>query len=313
MKDHKAYIVESLKKLGDVVMVMEPDNPYARFKKVAYLKAAKTIANMKVPLVSANQVINMQGIGKSIYAKVEEMLKTGKLSKLNKFAGSDKDYSELMKVKGIGPVKAQKLFKEYKIKTLKELYALIQKKIIVDGKLERHVVREMKLKGRRMSRAEAIDLSNEIMFPLRLEVPKAMMIVCGSIRRNAATSGDIDIVMAGDKNTIAKGYSAVKKIGWEEVIEVGAKKFSAIYKGIGVDIRFVNKHQFGAMMMSLTGSYEFNIEMRRLAISKGMKLNEYGLFKGKWIAGLREEDIFKALGMGYIAPEFREAGFHDKK
>lgn len=308
---NQELVASKLEELGNKITMIETgDN--LNFKKRAYLKAAAAIRSFKGTLTSADQLDNIPGIGKSIKGKVEEILKLGSLKRLDALEAKGTDYSGLLKVQGIGPVKAKELFDEYGVHNAVELLAKIKDGTIKDKpenitKLQRSAERAILIKGERMPLAKAWDMCNPILSSLQCNCPKANIIVTGSIRRQKATVKDIDMVFAGSQEDIAKGRETFLKLPWDYVELAGDTRITAVKDGYGIDIRFVSKDQYGSTVLYFTGSGQFNVQMRIKAKEMGYKLNEYGLFKDDTlIASKREEDIFTALGMTYVPPEQRE-------
>ncbi|MEK9183884.1 MAG: PHP domain-containing protein, partial [Patescibacteria group bacterium] len=133
------------------------------------------------------------------------------------------------------------------------------------------------------------------------------VVVAGSVRRWKETIGDIDILATSDNPKLVMDYF-VKMPDVAEVVAQGATKSAIRLKnGLDIDLRVVPEKSYGAALNYFTGSKEHNIALRQIAMDKGCKLNEYGLFKGeKMIAGKTEQDLYKALGLDYIEPELRE-------
>jgi len=296
-------IISKLKELGSKLELIE-NSPVISFKKMAYFKAAKAIEDLKDNITSIDQLKGVKGIGPSILFKIDEIIKTGTLSQLDSITN---DYTQLLKVQGIGPVKAKELYDTYKIKTIKELENLIQTKVIIDEKLEHSVQRALMIKEERIPLEKAKDIASEVELVLKLVAPRAWIQTAGSIRRKKATIKDIDIIFAGDVMDIKAGIAAYKGIKWDDIIMDGATRLSAIKDGIEVDIRFIDKSEYGSCLLYFTGPQELNIKMRQKAKDMGLRLNEYGLFDsaGVIIASKTEKEIFDALGMTYLEPEQR--------
>jgi DNA polymerase (family 10) len=151
----------------------------------------------------------------------------------------------------------------------------------------------------------ALPEANRIIETLKPYVKKISM--AGSIRRRKETIGDVDILaVAEDAERVMDLFTEMKEV--EKILARGSTKSSVrLHGGMQVDLRVVPEESFGSALQYFTGSKEHNIELRKIAIKKGYKLNEYGLFKGEErIAGDKEEDVYKALGMQWIPPEMRE-------
>ncbi|MBI2670722.1 DNA polymerase III, partial [Candidatus Woesearchaeota archaeon] len=131
--------------------------------------------------------------------------------------------------------------------------------------------------------------------------------VAGSVRRMKETIGDIDIlVVSKNPSKVIDYFTKMKSV--EEILAMGGTKSSIRLKdGLQVDLRVMSKRSYGAALNYFTGSKEHNVALRRMALNKGLKLNEYGIFKrNKFIAGKDEKEVYTALGLRYIEPELRE-------
>ena len=131
--------------------------------------------------------------------------------------------------------------------------------------------------------------------------------IAGSIRRHRETIGDVDVLVAAEApGGISKAFESLPEV--QAVLAHGpTKTLVRLSNGIDADLRVVSPESFGAALLYFTGSKAHNVALRRIAIKKGLKLNEYGLFDGKRVvAGRTEEDVYEALGLAFIPPEMRE-------
>ncbi|HCX45439.1 TPA: DNA polymerase III, partial [Patescibacteria group bacterium] len=228
-----------------------------------------------------------------------------------------KGLTELMDVEGIGAKKAGKLYKKLKIKSVKDLEKAIKKNKLknIEGfgkKSEENIIRGLEfLKQSKGRQSLAIVLPQAEKIESRLKrirgVKKAT--IAGSLRRHKKTIGDIDIVVSAKPSLgkkIIEFFVSMPEV--DEVFAKGTTKASVKLKsGLDADLRVVPEESYGAALHYFTGPKDHNIDLRQLALKKGCKLNEYGLFKGnKQIAGETEKSIYKALGLSYIKPENRE-------
>ena len=300
------------------------------FKPQAYEKASLTISTLENDIEEIYKkekregLKKIPGVGEGIADKIEEFLKTGKIKEIQKY---EKKYplnlEELMEVEGIGPKTIKTLYQKLKIKDLKELEkAALQGKIKnLEGfgkKSEKNILEAIEFLKRSKGRfllGDAYYLAEKITSELKKIKEIDKIIACGSLRRMKETIGDIDL-LATIKPAFAKASVGKKKVmdvfinlnGVIKVWDYGLTKSSVRFsKGIDADLRVVESSEFGSALQYFTGSKEHNIVLRKIAIEKGLKLNEYGLFKGKKrIAGENEEKIYKTLGLSYIEPELRE-------
>ncbi len=289
----------------------------------AYQKAARTIETLSKDVGDIykegglEKLMDIPGVGEGLAKKIEEFLKTGKISKHQELLKSiPRGLIDIMSIPGMGPKKASKLNKELKIDSVEKLEkAAKEGKIrVLEGfgeKSEQDILRciEVFKKGQeRMFLGEALPLAEEILNRLKglKEVEKAG--IAGSIRRKKETIGDIDVLVIS-KNPRAVMDFFVKMPNVDFIQGKGDTKSSVTLKeGLDCDLRVLDEKSFGAALNYFTGSKEHNIRLRQIAITKGWKLSEYGLFDktDKQLAGKTEEELYKKLGMGYIEPELRE-------
>ncbi|OGS56888.1 MAG: hypothetical protein A3K60_01685 [Euryarchaeota archaeon RBG_19FT_COMBO_56_21] len=291
------------------------------FKPVAYRRAARNIESMEEDisdLAARNTLEDIPGVGKAMAKKIEELVRTGKLGYLDELRSEvPKGLVELLRVPDVGPKTAVILFKELGIASVEQLKeaATNHKLRGIKGfgeKTEERMlqgIQALESKGRRMLLGQALPVAETFVEYLKRVEPLDMVSVAGSLRRGKETVGDIDILVGDDQP--AKVMDAF--VGYPDVADVLAKgptKSSVRLKnGLQVDIRVVETRSWGAALNYFTGSKEHNVELRRLGVSMGLKLNEYGLFQrvsDRTVAGATEEEVYKALGLRYVEPELRE-------
>ena len=162
-------------------------------------------------------------------------------------------------------------------------------------------------KKQRVPRAVAQREAAPLLAYLKSDSAVREAVVAGSLRRRRDSVGDIDVLVVSDHgNAVTRHFVAYP--GFREVLARGTKRASAVLaSGLQVDLRVVPAESYGAALLYLTGSKAYNIELRKRAIARGLKLNEYGLFKGeRRLAGATEESIYAALDVPWAAPEQRE-------
>jgi len=298
----KQLVADKLFELASKVELME-SGPTVVYKKAAYIRAAKAVQNLNGALKSASQLAGIKGIGDKTLKKIEEILATGGLNKLDSFTN---DFSELLKIQSVGPKKAQLLYNTYGVRTPKEVLKLIEGGKLVDDRLERNVRKTLKTHNRRLPRKEILEISNDIELHLKVACPRAIVQVCGSIRRELKTCKDIDIIFCAVPEVVEEGKHAFLNYDWDFVDAAGKTRMDSVKDGVAINIRFMDRDQYGSALLYFTGSGSFNEAMRSHAKRKGYKLSEYGLFKGdNLIASWLEADIFKELGIPYIEPKDR--------
>jgi len=291
------------------------------FKPVAYRRAARNIESMEDDvndLAAAEALEDIPGVGKAMAAKIQELVKTGRLGYLDELRSQvPPGLVELLRVPDVGPKTAVILFKELGIASVEQLKeaASAHKLRGIKGfgeKTEERMLQgiaALESKGKRMLLGLALPVAESFVDYLKKADALDMVSVAGSLRRGKETVGDIDILVGDDKP--AKVMDAF--VGHPDVADVLAKgptKSSVRLKnGLQVDIRVVESKSWGAALNYFTGSKEHNVELRRLGVAMGYKLNEYGLFRRvgeKMVAGATEDDVYQALGLRYIEPEIRE-------
>jgi DNA polymerase (family 10) len=302
------------------------------FRPFAYQRVALTLENLEedVSEIYKREGIKglkkIPGVGEAIAKKIEEYLKTGKIKyydDLKKKAPVDIEI--LTSIEGMGPKRIKILYQKLGIKNLKDLERAAKAGKIAPlfgfgDKTEKNILEGInffkKSKGRLLL-GEILPIAKEIEEKLKTLKEVEVIDIVGSLRRRKETIGDVDfLIVSKNSKRSASVKAAADKImdffvSLPDVVKVwgkGPTKSSVrLRQGFDVDIRVVEKKSYGAALQYFTGSKEHNIATRKIAISRGLKLNEYGLFNGnKMVAGEREEDIYKVLGMEYIFPEMRE-------
>ena len=291
-----------------------------QFKPKAYQKAAQTIAVLPTDIekiYQENKLEQIPGVGEGIAKKIKEFIETGKIKEYEKLKKQcPVDLENLTAVEGLGPKMIKVLFKKLGIKNLNDLEKKAQagKLSNLDGfgeKTEQNI-----LKGIEFVRKSKGRFLLGFILPIIEEIEKKLselkeveqISLAGSIRRKKETIGDADILVASSEPKKIMDYF----VKMPEVIKIwgkGKTKSSIrLSENFDVDLRVVEKKSFGSALQYFTGCKEHNILLRRIAIEKKYKLNEYGLFQGKkCIANKTEKDIYKKLGLDYIEPELREA------
>ena len=291
------------------------------FKIRAYEKAALVIDNLDEGIEEVwkqGRLDDIPGVGEALTKKISEFLETGKLEYYEKLKKEvPVNMEELGRVPGLGPKTIMKLYKQLKVKNLEDLEkAARQKKIEnIEGlgpTVEENILKSIdfaRASGKRFLLGTALDIAEEIKDRLKKINYVDKVEVAGSLRRRKETIGDIDILITA-KNA-QKVIDLFTKMGdVEQVLAQGPTKSSVrLREGIQSDLRVLPEKIYGAALLYFTGSKQHNIVLRKIAIKKGMKLSEYGVFDkktNKLLAGKTEEDCYKKLGLRYIEPEIRE-------
>lgn len=306
--------------LYDIADMLEMQN--VDFKPAAYRKAARSVeespqdVNEIYKSKGKDGLMTLPGVGASISEKIEELLTTGKLKYYDDLKKKfPKHISELMEIPGLGPKRIKLLHEKLKISTLKQLEDAVRKHRIsrlatFGEKSEEELAKGIELlkKGRgRMLLGYALPTALEIESRLKsLKFVKGASIA-GSLRRRKETIGDIDILATSEEaEKVMAFFTEMPDVS--RILAKGSTKSSVILKsGMQVDLRVVKPESYGAALQYFTGSKEHNVAVRELAIRKGLKVNEYGVFRGaKKIAGGTEQEVYKSLGMECPEPELRE-------
>jgi DNA polymerase (family 10) len=298
-----------------------------KWKPEAYRKAARQIETLSTPIEEIYEkggikaLTEIPGVGEKLAKKIEEYIKTGRIKEHERLKGEiPKGLNELINLPGLGPKKALKLYRELSIDSIEKLEKAAREGKIakIEGfgeKSEENILKTIELakkKKERLLLGVTLPIAEEIVNELKKAKGVRRIEIAGSLRRKKETVGDIDILaeIEGERSDIMDRFVSLHNV--KEVIAKGPKK-SMILIGEGeyqiqVDLRIIERESFGAALQYFTGNKDHNIELRKIAIQKGWKLNEYGIFdkQGKMIAGKDEEEVYKKLGLSLIPPELRE-------
>lgn len=309
-------IAKIFEKIADLLEI-EGEN---RFRVRAYRNAAATIDNLSqniADMVERNEdLTKLPGIGNDLAGKIRGIAEHETPELLKRLeAKFPPEFTNLLKVQGLGPKKIKKLYDELNIKNIDELSQAASNKKIrnlpeFSIKTEEHILEEIKkIKGEytRLKLSTADQYALPIVEYLKKDKNIQNIEIAGSYRRRQETIGDIDILVTCDKcSEIMNKFINYEDI--QQVLSKGETRSSVVLKSnIQVDLRVVPQKSYGASLHYFTGSKSHNIVIRKIAKEKNWKVNEYGLFDGeKFIAGETEEEIYKKLGLAYIEPELRE-------
>jgi DNA polymerase (family X) len=292
------------------------------FKPRAYEKAADSLLALGDPVEDVyargglRALESIPGVGKSVAAKVEEFLKTGSIGFHRELhAATPVDLAALLAVDGLGPKGIRSLYEHLGVRTLADLEAAARagKVRAVEGfgeKKEQKLLRSIGFVQARTGRlpiGEVLPAALQIEARLRAIAGVRQVAIAGSLRRRKETIGDMDfLVVATRPASVMERFAAMPEV--TEVHGRGSTKGSVrLAIGIDADLRIVPAESFGAALQYFTGSKDHGVACRRIALEKGLKLNEYGVFRGdRAIAGRTEEGVYEAIGLPWIAPELRE-------
>ena len=311
---------EVAKILREIAFFLDMDS--IPFKPRAYEKAAISIDALTEDVEEIhkkggiNALMEIPGIGKSIAEKIEELIKTGKISYYEELKKKvPVDLENLSKIEGLGPKTIKTLYRQLKIKNIDDLEkaATVHKISKLPGfkeKTEQNILKGIEFAKRSQGRyilGFTLPLIHDIENRLKSLSEVKTAIAAGSVRRMKETIGDADFLVISDNPKKVMDFF----VSMPEVIDVigkGETKSSVKFKtGMDADIRVLPEESFGAALQYFTGSKDHNVALRRIAQEKGLKLSEYGLFKGdKQVAGKTEEEIYETLGLQWVPPELRE-------
>lgn len=316
MNNHE--IAEKMREMS-IYYEME-DTP---FKPAAYERAADAVdasgTEMKDLFRDKGKkgLKSIPGIGEGIASSIADLLKAGTFPEYKRFRKKyPVDIMGLSNVEGIGPKTIQLLYRKLKIKTLADLKRTAAKGKIrnlpgMGAKSEENILKGLAVISQTSGRyllGYALPLATRIRDEIRALRSVEHAEYAGSLRRRRDTIGDIDIlVTTSDPEEVMAKFLGFPEI--KEVLEHGkTKTVVRLRNGMHADVRVVKDEEYGAALQYFTGSKEHNVEVRKIAIAKGLKLNEYGIWKGKKrIASRTEADVYKAIGLPYMEPELRTA------
>ncbi|HZK12455.1 MAG TPA: DNA polymerase/3'-5' exonuclease PolX [Atribacterota bacterium] len=300
------------------MLKIKGENP---FKIRAYEKITLVLENLPIDIETIYQqgrLNNIPGVGEGIAKKIEEFLTTGKLEYYEKLKETiPSGVIELLDISEVGPKTAKLLYEELGVDNIEKLEKALRQHQIKDltgmgEKSETNILRGIELYKRRKERVllgTALPLAEEIVENLRQLKETDKINFAGSLRRKKETIGDIDILVTSQKpEKIMKTFTSLPQV--REILVEGPTKSSVITKDdIHIDVRVVEPISFGAALQYFTGSKAHNIKLRELAIKRGLKINEYGVFDaetGQRITGKKEEEVYRILDLPFIPPELRE-------
>jgi DNA polymerase (family 10) len=317
-------IAQAFERAANILALLDENT----FRVLALRKVARAVDELATPveqLAAGEALEDVPGIGKSSADRIREFLRSGRIAEFDDIASQvPAGVLDIMKIPTVGPKTAALLWKEGGITTvdalLKEIdlgdkSALLKIKGLGAKKLSKmkENLAHLAASSGRIRIGEAMPIAVELSDFLRgLPGVKAVQ-YCGSLRRGKETIGDIDIAVAAPAaRAAAIGQAVTSHPTCASVIQAGETKTSfRTTAGVQVDVRVVPPESFGAAIQYFTGSKEHNVNLRELAIKKGLKVNEWGVFKtagGKEekIAGETEEGVYAALGLAWMPPEMRE-------
>jgi len=305
------------------------------FKPYAYQKVALALETMEEDVEEIYKkggikaLEEIPGVGKNIAEKIEEYLKKGRIKYYEQFKKRlPLNLKEMTSVEGMGPRKAKVLYQKLGVRNLKDLEKAAKTHKIsplfgFGEKTEKNILEGINFLKRSKGRfllGDILPAVKEVYEKLKSLKEVETISPAGSVRRMKETIGDVDFLVTSKNPQIVMDFfvslPGVIKIWGKGTtkasvrihpVKFASQPFNRVKEGFDMDIRVVPKRSYGSAIQYFTGSKEHNIATRKIAMDRGLKLSEYGLFRSsKMIAGKTEEEIYKALGMDWIPPELRE-------
>lgn len=308
--------------LFEIADLLEMSEPEDRFRPIAYRRAARAIESLAEDIEDIARrggLEGVAGVGKAIAGKVRQYLMEGKVDALETLrAEFPPGLMDIMRIRDVGPKTARRLYFELKITNLEELRRAAEsgklRKLKGFGeKTEHNILRGIQVAKQAQGRqllGIALPIAERVLAHLRANAPVESASYAGSLRRMRETVGDIDLlVTTQDPSAVTNAFTSMPWV--REVVAAGDTKSSVVIaEGLQVDLRVLEPSRWGAGLQYFTGSKDHNIKLRGMAQKRGLKLNEYGLFREgdpeELVAARTEEEIYAHLDLPFIEPELRE-------
>ena len=289
------------------------------FKPNAYRRAARVLEGYgeDVEVLGAeHRLKDVSGVGEALTDKITEYLTTGKISLLeNLKRETPQGVVEMLAIPGVGPKTVGLVWKELGITSIEDLKNAAKGHQIMKlrgfgEKREAKILRSIEFLSEAKKRTPlgvALPLAEEIVEFVKVNAPVIRMAFAGSVRRMKETAGDLDFLAVSSKREdVVRVFTKMPMV--REVAMAGETKATVILRdGIQADLRVLDERSWGSGLQYFTGSKDHNVHLRTVAQKQGLKLNEYGLFRGdEQISGATEEEVYRSLGMQFIEPEMRE-------
>jgi len=308
-------IADILEELADLLEI-EGENP---FRIRAYRNAARTVRShphLMTELVAEDaDLAALPGIGDAIAGKIRTLVETGSLPQLQKVESrTPAALLDLLHIEGLGPKRVKQLYEALRIRSIEDLRRALDSGKIrglpgfgpkTEDNIRRHLARAPTEARIKLVDAEAV--AAPLVEWLEQSPGVKQVSVAGSFRRRRETVGDLDILVTAMRDSpVMDRFVAYD--GVAETMSQGSTRATVrLRSGMQVDLRVVPQVSYGAALQYFTGSKAHNIAVRTLAAKRGLKINEYGVFRGeKRVAGRTEQEVYARVGLGYIEPELRE-------
>jgi DNA polymerase (family 10) len=309
-------IARIFEEIADLLEI-QGENP---FRVRAYRTAARTIGTLGVPAASVaaeGRLDELAGIGRDLADKICTILHTGTLPLLQELtAKTPESLVQMLRIPGLGPKRAKQIYDRLGITTLEALETAARTGKLralpgIKSTIEHRILQglaDLRGHGGRWRLADADAYVNPLVAYMKASPAVAQLEVAGSYRRRKDTVGDIDLLVASSRPAaVVKRFTSYPRV--KQVQAEGPTRSAVVLDcGLQVDLRVIPAVSFGSALHYFTGSKPHNIAIRGLGIKRGLKINEYGVFRGtRRIGGRTEEQVFDAVGLPWIAPVLREA------
>jgi DNA polymerase (family 10) len=316
MPVHNADIAALFEEIADRLEI-QGANP---FRIRAYRNAARTLGELpqeaRALLEKGGDLTRLPGIGDDLAAKIQEIVGTGRCSLLERLRRElPPAVTELLRIPGLGPKRVKALYHDLEVQTVEQLYRAARDGLIralpgFGEKTELNILQAVEAHASQTHRfklAVAAQYAEALTSFLQTAPGVKQVAIAGSFRRMRETVGDLDILVTATANSpVMQHFTAYDEVA--EILSAGSTRASVVLKsGLQVDLRVVEEKSYGAALCYFTGSKAHNIAIRRIAQQLGLKINEYGVFRGtERIAGEDEVSVYRSVGLPFIPPELRE-------
>jgi len=319
MPVQNAEIAELLNQYADLLEI----NGANEYRVRAYRNAARNISNLPrsaTEMVRGNEDLSkLPGLGKELAAKVADIVNTGRLSQLDRLKEElPAELIEITRLPGLGPKRTGVLYRELGITGIERLREAAERREIrglpgfavgTEQKILEEIERRRATAGdeKRYKLSVAEELAQPLLAYLKNVEGVRRVDVAGSYRRKRETVRDLDVLVAHKEGSrVMERFMEYEDV--DRVVAQGDTRSTVVLRfGMQVDLRVVDEASYGAALHYFTGSQAHNIAVRKMGVNKGLKINEYGVFRGEErIAGRTEEEVYARVELPYIEPELRE-------
>ncbi|MCA9079084.1 MAG: DNA polymerase/3'-5' exonuclease PolX [Planctomycetaceae bacterium] len=312
-----AEIAQRFEEIADLLEIQGANS----FRVRAYRNAARVVEDQAESIAAlaeqgSARLQEIPGIGKDLAERIVALVETGTIPQLEELRSQvPAGVLDMLRLPGIGPKKVAALFHDLHVTSLDELKQAAEQGKVAElkgfaKKTEQQIlagIEQVASFGRRFSIAEARANAEAIVDDLRALDVVTQASVAGSCRRRKETCGDLDVLVTASDSAIVMDRLAEHALVAAVLQRGETKQRVRLHAGIELDLRVVPEESYGAALQYFTGSKEHNIVIRRRAQERGLKLNEYGLYRGdEYVAGRTEEDVYQQVGLPWIPPELRE-------